>query len=528
MSKPLPHSARVPVRGYRVVRSADPDQIIETTLVLRRVSQISDEDVIKMSLEPLSKRKYLTNDELAKRYGASPSDVDKVIEFANANGLAMVAQNLAARTVKLSGTVTAVQKAFGVDLKIYQNAAGTHSYCGRVGVVHVPDPLANVVLSVHGLDNREQAKAHFRMAPQTVPPRLKPTAHAAEKLTAFTPRQVATAYDFPPDATGKNQTIALIELGGGYKTADLDKYFQQFGANPKVSAASVDGGTNQPTGNGDGPDGEVVLDIEVSGSVASGASIVVYFANNTDKGFLDAVTQAIHDQTNNPSVVSISWGGPESNWTQQSMDSFNDAFKDASMLGVTVLVASGDDGSTDGLTDGAQHVDFPSSSPFVLACGGTQLVANGSTITDEITWGGTKDDGASGGGVSQHFPIPSYQNGILPKDFNGRGVPDVAGDADPQTGYQVLVDGMSAVIGGTSAVAPLYAGLVALLNESIGNRVGFLNPTLYSNASVCHDVVKGTNGAYNASSGWDATTGLGSINGTDLLAAFKKTKVKVA
>ncbi len=527
MSKPLPHSARVPVPGYRAVRSADPDQIVETTLVLRRASEISDEDVIKMSLEPLSKRKYLTNDELAKRYGARPADVDKVIEFANANGLAVVAQNLAARTVKLSGTVSAVQKAFCVDLKIYQNAAGTHSYCGRVGVVHVPDALANVVLSVHGLDNREQAKAHFRMAPQTVPPRLK-TAHASEKLTAFTPRQVATAYNFPQDATGKNQTIALIELGGGYKAADLDKYFQQFGANPKVSAASVDGSTNQPTGNGDGPDGEVVLDIEVSGSVASNANIVVYFTTNTDKGFLDAITQAIHDQANNPSVVSISWGGPESNWTQQSMDSFNEVFKDASMLGVTVLAASGDDGSSDGLTDGAQHVDFPASSPFVLACGGTQLVASGSTITDEITWGGTKDDGASGGGVSQHFPIPSYQNGILPKNFNGRGVPDVAGDADPQTGYQVLVDGVSSVIGGTSAVAPLYAGLVALINEDTGSRCGFLNPVLYANAGVCHDVVKGTNGAYNASSGWDATTGLGSIQGIELLSSFKKTKSKVA
>src|SRR5579871_4017462 len=198
------------------------------------------------------------------------------------------------------------------------------------------------------------------------------------------------------------------------------------------------------------------------------------------------------------------------------------------MMGVTVLAASGDDGSSDGLTDGAQHVDFPASSPFVLACGGTQLVASGSTITDEITWGGTKDDGASGGGVSQHFPIPSYQNGILPKNFNGRGVPDVAGDADPQTGYQVLVDGVSSVIGGTSAVAPLYAGLVALINEDIGTRCGFLNPVLYANAGVCHDVVKGTNGAYNASSGWDATTGLGSIQGIELLSSFKKTKSKVA
>ncbi|HEY3770891.1 MAG TPA: S53 family peptidase [Candidatus Angelobacter sp.] len=528
MSKPLPHSTRVAVAGFRAVRSADPDQVVETTLVLRRAGKLSDEDIIKMSSTPPAERKYWTNEQLAKSHGALPEDAAKVVEFAHACGLAVVEQNLAARTIKLSGTVAAVQKAFGVDLKIYEDATGARSYRGRTGEIHLPDTLADIVQSVHGLDNRDQAKPHFRLVHQTVEPRLGSTAHAAKKLSAVTPKQVATAYNFPKDATGKNQTIALIELGGGYKAADLTKYFQQQGANPKVSAVSVHGATNHPTGNANGPDGEVVLDIEVSGAVASNANIVVYFANNTDKGFLDAVTTAIHDQTNKPSVVSISWGGPESTWTQQSMDSFNEVFKDAAMLGVTVLVASGDDGSTDGVTDGAQHVDFPSSSPFALACGGTQLVASGSTISSEITWGGVANDGASGGGVSGHFPTPSYQTGLLPKGFTGRGVPDVAGNADPQTGYHVLVDGVSSVIGGTSAVAPLYAGLVALMNEDIGSRCGFLNPVLYGNASVCHDITKGTNGAYNAASGWDPTTGLGSIKGIDLLAKFKKTKAKVA
>jgi kumamolisin len=308
----------------------------------------------------------------------------------------------------------------------------------------------------------------------------------------------------------------------------LKKYFNQIGAKPKVSAVSVHGATNQPTGNPDGPDGEVVLDIEVSGGIATAAHIVVYFAHNTDKGFLDAITAAIHDQNKRPSVVSISWGGAESNWTQQSMDAFNEVFKDAAMLGVTVLAASGDDGSSDGVNDGGQHVDFPASSPFVLACGGTRLFANGNTITDETTWGGIQNDGASGGGVSGHFPRPSYQTGMLPADFNGRGVPDVAGDADPQTGYQVLVDGVSTVIGGTSAVAPLYAGLVALLNEKTGSRCGFLNPVLYGAANVCNDVTQGTNGFYQAASGWDATTGLGSIKGNDLFTRFTKTKAKVA
>jgi kumamolisin len=528
MSKPLPHSTRVPVPGFRAVRSADPDQTVETTLVLRRSSTVSDEDIMKLTAEPISERKYLTSEQLAKNHGASPADVEKVITFAHEHGLAVVEQNTAARIIKLSGTVTAMQKAFGVDLKIYQNEAATRSYRGRTGQIHLPEEIADVVQSVHGLDNRDQAKPHFRMTQPIVQPRLEAMAHASKKLNSFTPKQVASAYGFPQGATGKNQTIALIELGGGYKTTDLNKYFQQLGVSPKVSAVAVDKATNHPTGNANGPDGEVVLDIEVSGAVASNANIVVYFAPNTDKGFLDAITAAIHDQKNTPSVVSISWGGPEANWTQQSLDSFNDAFKDAAMLGVTVLAASGDDGSTDGLTDGAQHVDFPASSPYVLACGGTQLISDGHTITSETTWGGIPNDGASGGGVSQHFPVPSYQTGILPNGFNGCGIPDVAGDADPQTGYQVLVDGVSTIIGGTSAVAPLYAGLVALINEAVGNRAGFLNPVLYSNPAVCNDIVKGTNGAYNAAKGWDATTGLGSIKGAELLAKFTTKKGKAA
>jgi kumamolisin len=524
MSKPLSNSTRVPVAGFRAVRSADPDNVLEVTLILRRAQEISDEDVIRKSLEPVASRTYLTLDQLAKAHGAKPEDISKVVAFAHEHGLAVVSQNAAARTVKLSGTVAALQKAFSVDLKIYQDSAGKRSYRGRTGQIHLPDELADIVQSVHGLDNRDQAKPHFRIAHPTSNSRLNAKAHAAASKS-FTSGQVAAAYGFPK-ATGAGQTIALIELGGGYKTADLNKYFQQLGVKPTVSAVSVDSATNHPTGNADGPDGEVVLDIEVAGGVAANANIVAYFAPNTDKGFLDAINAALHDQKNNPSVISISWGGPESTWTQQSMDSFNDAFKDASLLGVTVLVASGDDGSTDGVTDGKQHVDFPSSSPFVLACGGTQLIASGGAIKTETTWGGTANDGASGGGVSGHFPVPSYQTGKLPAGFNGRGVPDVAGDADPQSGYQVLVDGMSTVIGGTSAVAPLYAGLVALINQDIGNRCGFINPVLYANTSVCHDVVQGTNGAYNASAGWDATTGLGSINGTALLAKFTKSKAK--
>jgi subtilase family serine protease len=275
-----------------------------------------------------------------------------------------------------------------------------------------------------------------------------------------------------------------------------------------------------------------MLDIEVVGAIAPGANIAVYFAPNSDQGFIDAVTDAIHDTTRNPSVVSISWGGPETTWTQQSLTALNAALQDAATLGVTVTVAAGDDGSSDGVGDGQLHVDFPASSPFSLACGGTKLQASGSTITSEVVWNETaNNEGATGGGVSVNFPLPAYQQSAgapaQPQtQYVGRGVPDVAGDADPTTGYQVRVDGQDTVIGGTSAVAPLWAALVALINEQLGKNVGFLNPTLYSLGETdFHDITSGNNddaglGYYTAGPGWDACTGLGSPNGAALLQAL--------
>jgi len=290
---------------------------------------------------------------------------------------------------------------------------------------------------------------------------------------------------------------------------------------------SVDHGKNHPTGNPDGPDGEVMLDIEVVGAIAPQAHIAVYFAGNTDAGFLDAITTAIHDTTNKPSVISISWGGPESSWTQQSMTAFDSAFQDAATMGITVCVASGDSGSSDGVTDGANHVDFPASSPNVLACGGTNLqIANNATAAETV-WNDGAQGGAGGGGVSSFFPLPAWQDGLQAtltaggtSALTNRGVPDVSGDADPETGYTVRIDGTATVIGGTSAVAPLWAGLIARINATNGTPAGFINPRLYATPSALNDITQGNNGAYAASPGWDACTGLGSPNGAQVAAVL--------
>lgn len=298
---------------------------------------------------------------------------------------------------------------------------------------------------------------------------------------------------------------------------------------PKVRSVSVDGGYNQPTGNANGPDGEVMLDIEVAGAVAPGAKIVVYFAPNTDAGFLDAIKTAVHDVRNKPSVMSISWGTAEVNWTSQAMQAMDQAFQDAATLGVTVCCATGDSGSSDGVNDGLAHVDFPASSPHALACGGTRLEGSGNTISKEVVWNEGAGNGATGGGVSDVFDLPAWQGSAnVPPSANpggriGRGLPDIAGDADQATGYQVLVDGQQLTFGGTSAVAPLWAGLTALINQKLGHAAGYLNPLLYSlpaSNGEFHNIINGNNGAYQARPGWDACTGLGSPDGAKLLAAL--------
>jgi kumamolisin len=355
---------------------------------------------------------------------------------------------------------------------------------------------------------------------------------------SYDARQLASLYDFPADADGAGQCIGIIELGGGYRGEDLLEYFRSLGlAAPQVTAVRVDGATNQP-GNAQGPDGEVMLDIEVAAAVAPRARIAVYFAPNTDKGFLDAVTLAIHDTDNRPSVISISWGGPEKSWSRQAMDSFDAAFQAAAQMGVTICCAAGDAGSGDenpeqlaqigSDPDGRAHADFPGSSPHVLCCGGTRLVASGGKIASETVWNDDPRSSATGGGVSDVFALPDWQRDAgVPTSANpgrrkGRGVPDVAGDADPATGYRVRVDGEEAVIGGTSAVAPLWAGLIALCNQKLAAPAGFIQPLLYRDGGrALRDIVKGDNGAYAAKAGWDACTGWGTPDGARLLALLQ-------
>jgi kumamolisin len=517
----LPGSERAVMPGASKVGPADPNAQIQVTVFLRRAAPLKK--------VPPAQRQRLTRAQFAAAHGASASDIKKIRAFAAQYDLKVVEESAARRTVILSGTVEAFTRAFGVELNRYQHPGGTCRM--RTGTIQIPANLDGIIEGVFGLDNRPQAKAHFRIR------KNNPNAVSAQAAaSSFTALQVAQAYNFPANADGTGQTIGIVELGGGYRAADLTTYFKNLGITaPKVTAVGVDGGTNSPTGSASGPDGEVELDIEVAGAVAPGAQIAMYFAPNTDQGFLDALTTAVHDTTLKPSVVSISWGGPESSWTQQALNAFSSACEDASTIGVTVLAASGDNGSSDATTSGTPTVDFPASSPFVLGCGGTRLAISGGSISSEQAWNDlSADEGATGGGVSEVFALPAFQQSAnvpkAPNGFVGRGVPDVAGDADPESGYDVLVDGDQTVIGGTSAVAPLWAGLLARINQSLGTSVGYLNPSLYAASveSTLHDITTGNNGSYSAGPGWDPCTGLGSPNGAALLAALAAQSTKPA
>jgi kumamolisin len=501
------------------VAAADPTERLEVSiLVRRRAADVLQSRVLKLTNGDRSAGN-LSRQDFAKLHSADPGDLAAVRAFATASGLTVVQEHAARRTVILSGTVGQFNAAFAVELKQYSHPDGT--YRGRTGAIELPAALDGVIEAVLGLDNRPVAKPHFRIRSSAKAAK----GNGASAPVSYPPTQVASLYKFPP-GTGEDQCVAIIELGGGFKPADLQTYFAALNVgSPNVIAVSVDHGRNAPTGGANGPDGEVMLDIEVVGAVAPAAQIAVYFAPNTDAGFIDAVTSAVHDTTHEPSVISISWGSAESTWTTQAMNAMDSAFQAAATMGVTVCVASGDNGSSDGQT--GDHVDFPASSPHALGCGGTSLHASATLITSEVVWNDGAGGGASGGGVSAVFPAPAWQSGKKAQKKGGsataltkRGVPDVAGNADPDTGYNVRIDGTNTVIGGTSAVAPLWAGLIARLNQNLGTPVGFLNPALYGHANALLDITQGNNGDYEASKGWDACTGLGSPNGEKLSGAI--------
>jgi kumamolisin len=554
-------SQKKAVRDAKVIGKVDPNERIEITVVLRprrsreepRTTEEAVEEAMSLGRQPPEQRHYQSREELATQRGAAPEDVVKIETLAQEHHLTVVEVSLPKRTMRLAGTVANLTASFRPNLK--RAMVGRRVVRMRTGGISIPKALEDSIIAVLGFDDRVAARQDNRLLERTTarPAKADLAAKRSKERTreqparkgapptvvpapTLTPLEVAHLYNFPTELDGAGQCIALIELndfdrhhkpiGMGFSRPDLKAYFASLGLpTPHVTAIGVASnggvGANVP-GKDPGTDREVMLDIKVAGAVAPKAKIAVYFALLTDDGFLAALNAALHDDVRNPSVISISWGSAEDFQTEQLRKALQEALIDASMLGVTVCCSAGDLGSSDlppSHQDRHPHVHFPASLPLVLACGGTTLRGSGTTITSEVVWNAAGL--ATGGGVSNCFPRPRYQSDCdipkSPKDKVGRGVPDVAGDAHT---------------GGTSAVAPLWAGLIALINQRLASlgkqRVGFLNPLLYQlppATGAFHDIVEGNNdieglGKYQAGPGWDPCTGLGTPDGRKLLAAL--------
>jgi len=530
----VPGSERTPAFGATATRAADAEAWVEVTLKLAR----------KAPLPAVDQRpqRALTSGELGAQFGASPDAVKRVSDTFTGLGLTVLAADTATRTVQLGGPVSAMEEAFQVKLMQYDGIRGP--YRGRVGALHVPAALQDDIVGVFGLDNRRAV----RRRPDGGKKRhvVDQSHAAAKKRPWFFPSELAAAYDFP-DGDGSGQTIGLLEFGGGYFQDDLVEFGKAAGlaSLPTVVPISVD---KMPTNTNDEATGEVMLDVEVVAGICPKATIPVWFSQFTEKGWVDALDAAMHDPKYKPQVLSISWGYAEdvSVWTTAAVKQVNEALQEAALMGITICVAAGDDGSSDGINDGHAHVDFPCSSPYVLAVGGT-LLRTGAKRSERAWKDGdglrADNGGSTGGGVSARLPRPAWQSGldiaaVNPGQIAGRIVPDVAANASANTGYFVVAGGQQEISGGTSASAPLWAALVARMNQQLaasGKRVGYLTPLLYGAAAGgaplgkagCNDIHSGDNvtahvGGFKSTTGFDAVTGWGSPKGKDLLAALAK------
>jgi kumamolisin len=524
--------------GSVAKRRTNPNKWIELTLGVRRLKPLPD----LSALDPKrpGERSYMTRARLRDEYGSDPAAVAKIEKFAADHHLVVTRDERASARLGLAGTAANVGAAFGVKLLDYSHPK-LGDFHARTGPVTLPADVADAITGVFGLNNH-------RVMHRTPRRRQKVNALASMAATRpwFVPTELAGIYDFP-SADASAECIGLLEFGGGVEQSDVAAYFQQIGVPaPNVQIVAVDGVNTDPTADPDST-GEVMLDIDIAGALAGGAKIAVYFSTFDEKGLVDILSTVINDETNDPGVLSVSWGWDENQpfngsnilWSAAAIDHVNQSLLAAAQLGITICVSTGDDGSEAQVKDGNAHVNFPATSPYVLAVGGTTLHArkatNGQTAVTEAVWNDGPGSG-TGGGVSDLTPVPSWQEGKVPRSINpghfaGRAIPDVAANADPNTGYLVMSGGQLGIVGGTSASAPLWGSLVTRINALIKGRVGNFNALLYGAvgpAGVLRDITSGDNdtdrlldGQFQAGPGWDACTGWGAPDGGKLLAALQ-------
>ena len=529
----LQGSERRPSPSAKALGVANPNESFAVTIVLRRRldgAPLPDHDFFLNT--PPSQRQRMSSSEFAILYGASNEDIDKVTKFVTAHRLTVIDTHAARRTVSVSGTVQQMESFFATRLgrfehQIVRGATDRptlETYRGLDGFIHIPEDLEGIIVGVFGLDNRTVTKRNRSDdddSSDTFPTLSVPTLTSSD------------IYDFP-DQSASGQTIAIFSVSG-YLPADIKTYFDGLDGDiavPTVQDINIDDAKNTVAWD---TSPETTMDICIAGSAAPGASVAVYFTPGGEKGWVDLIGRVAHPESGDPvcSVLSSSYYhyDGDDKAKKHFTNAVSSAFQDAALQGVTVCVASGDHGSYSKIDDKKVHVQYPASDPWVLTVGGTTL-ANKSPPYAEYVWNHKKD--ATGGGVSAYFPLPSYQrSATVPVSLNdnkstGRGVPDVAANADKRNGFKFHFNGDDYTSGGTSASAPLWAGLIARINAAMGENIGYINPALYALGSSVFNDIDGSKGpkdnkvkdysapGYPANPGWDACTGWGSPKGNAL------------
>ena len=517
-------------RARQRIKAVEHSDVVEALLLLRDQGSVPPDDVFALGSSSVPDREHMAHAELLALSGASADDLQSVRRFAEDHRLEVVREDAAAQTVVVRGSAKDVNRAFVTELHHYRT--GEEVFRSHEHEVSVPSELGEIVTGVFGLDNRSVARRpRFAAGSAQATP---PVDDNTRRPSVFT-----ELYSFPDGATGNGQCVAILEFGGGFDEDKLTAYLQKLGiGSAKVIVREIGQGRNRPLNepNTLTADVEVYMDIEIVASTAPDATIVVYFGENTEMGWIETLRAAIFDTEYRPSVLSISWGWAEEYWKPDTIRALDDAFHKAALLGTTVCCSSGDNGVFEADDPPEPYtVAFPASSPYVLACGGTRLESLSGGATSESVWNQSASIGlTSGGGVSRIYDQPPFQSASdIPARFGtdetGRGIPDVAANASSLTGYLVWADDTAMSMGGTSAAAPLWAGLIACLNQSLDRRIGYLTPLLYTGGAqsqgALRDIVDGNNRnemmsdpqGYQARNGWDACTGLGTPHGKALL-----------
>ena len=517
---------------------SDVDPKAETSVTIYLKSKASDQEV-QQTLQKIAKGEQADYSKDSQgfidKFGSDPKAVDQVEKFAAANGLKITSEDKSSGRVVLSGSADSVGKAFETKLVNVQDADGK-TFMAHQGQISVPTEMARDITGVFGLDKRPMAQPHFVKLQDVQGPDGGIFVPRDASFSGYLPNEIAKMYDFPMDKGGDKQGVAIVELAGGIDLKDNAQYYTDHNlALPPINVIEMDGNKNGGGKDPQGADGEVLLDSQVIGAVAPKATQNLIFTSIDDQGFIDGITRGSFQPAGEVpnAAISVSWGKPEVGWTADAANTMRAAVQKAALKGINVYVASGDQGGHDRAQD--FQVDCPSSVPESIGVGGTNIAVKDGKITNETVWNNGMDwtgqPQAGGGGISQIFDVPDYQKDIkMPANANGtnkpgRGVPDVAADSDPQSGYKVRVDGTEMAIGGTSAAAPLYAALNALVNTELGHSAGWLTPKFYdmgkNHPEVFSDVTQGDNSGYSAGPGWDAASGWGSIKGQAFLNALK-------